>query len=141
MKKIITLVLCLVLVLAMVGCGGKIADNVNRVVGYSALYDEKLINEAFDAIEDKFASEFDGCTLTELKYDADIENKFADEIAKYNKDHEQDKQELIIVVSTFDTDVKGGDGSFNSNETYTNWQWHLVRTLGKNGWEIISWGY
>ena len=32
-------------------------SNVNRVVGYSALYGENSINEAFDVIEKKFAKD------------------------------------------------------------------------------------
>ena len=113
-------------------------SNVNRVVGYSALYDDKLINEACRVVENKFAEEFEGCTLTELRYDVDVENRFAEEIERY---HKEKNQELIVLLSTFDTDGKGGDGSLNPNDTYTNWQWHLVRTADKNSWEIITWGY
>lgn len=113
-------------------------SNVNRVVGYSALYGEELINDAFDVVEKEFAKEFEGCTLTEIRYDEDVENRFADEIARYAT--EKDK-ELIVLLSTFNTDEKGGDGGFNPNDTYTNWQWYLVRTADKNSWEIISWGY
>ena len=64
-------------------------SNVNRVVGYSALYGENSINEAFDVIEKKFAKDFEGCTLTELRYDKDVENRFAEEIEKYHKENNQ----------------------------------------------------
>ena len=124
-------------VLALTGSRGNIS-NVNRVVGYSALYDENSINEAFNVIEKKFAKDFEGCTLTELRYDEDVENKFAEEIEKYRKEN---NQELIVVLSNFDTDKKGGDGEFNPNDTYTNWQWHLVKTANKKSWDIINWGY
>ena len=113
-------------------------SNVNRVVGYSALYGENSINEAFDVIEKKFAKDFEGCTLTELLYDEDVENRFAEEIEKYQKEN---NQELIVVLSTFDTDEKGGDGGFNPNDTYANWQWYLVKTADKKSWKIINWGY
>ena len=89
-------------------------------------------------VEQKFANEFEGCTLTELRYDEEVENRFADEIARYAT---EENQELIVLLSTFNTDEKGGDGSFNPNDTYTNFQWHLVRTADKKSWEIISWGY
>ena len=113
-------------------------SNVNRIVGYSALYDENSINEAFDVIEKKFSKDFEGCTLTELRYDEDVENRFAEEIEKY---HKENNQELIVVLSTFDTDEKGGDGGFDPNDTYADWQWHLVKTADKKSWEIINWGY
>ena len=56
-------------------------------------------------------------------------------------DWKENNQELIVVLLTFNTDEKGGDGEVNPNATYTNWQWHLVKTKDKKNWEIISWGY
>ena len=55
----------------------------------SVLYGENSINEAFDVIEEKFAKDFEGCTLTELRYDKDVENGFAEEIEKYHKENNQ----------------------------------------------------
>lgn len=133
----VLVILVLAAVLVLTGNRGNVS-NVNRVVGYSALYGENSINEAFDVIEKKFAKDFEGCTLTELRYDKDVENRFAEEIEKY---HKENNQELIVVLLTFDTDEKGGDGGVNPNATYTNWQWNLVKTKDKKNWEIISWGY
>ena len=133
----VLVILVLAAVLVLTGNRGNIS-NVNRVVGYSALYGENSINEAFDVIEEKFAKDFEGCTLTELRYDKDVENRFAEEIEKY---HKENNQELIVVLSTFNTDEKGGDGSFNSNDTYANWQWYLVKTADKKSWKIINCGY
>ena len=144
MKKKTIIAICAVLVslgvaivLLLIENRGNVS-NVNRVVGNSAFYSESLINEAFDVIEKKFAKDFKGCTLTELRYDEDVENRFSEEIEKYHKENNQD---LIVVLSTFDTDEKGGDGGFNPNDTYTNWQWHLVKTANKKSWDIINWGY
>ena len=133
----VLVILVLAAVLVLTGNRGNVS-NVNRVVGYSALYGENSINEAFDVIEKKFAKDFEGCTLTELRYDKDVENRFAEEIEKY---HKENNQELIVVLSTFNTDEKGGDGSFNSNDTYDNWQWYLVKTADKKSWKIINCGY
>ncbi len=111
----VLVILVLAAVLVLTGNRGNVS-NVNRVVGYSALYGENSINEAFDVIEKKFAKDFEGCTLTELRYDKDVENRFAEEIEKY---HKENNQELIVVLSTFNTDEKGGDGSFNSQKSYS----------------------
>lgn len=144
MKKKTIIAICAVLVslgvaivLLLIGNRGNVS-NVNRVVGNSAFYSESLINEAFDVIEKKFVKDFKGCTLTELRYDEDVENRFSEEIEKYHKENNQD---LIVVLSTFDTDEKGGDGGFNPDDTYTNWKWYLVKTADKKSWEIINWGY
>ena len=75
-------------VLVLTGNRGNVS-NVKRVVGYSALYGENSIKEAFDVIEKKFAKDFEGCTLTELRYDEDVENRFAEEIEKYHKENNQ----------------------------------------------------
>ena len=126
-----------VTILVMNGNRGNVSA-VNRIVGYSALYDENLINKACDVVEKEFEKEFEGCTLTELRYDIDVENRFAEEIERY---HKEKNQELIVLLSTFNTDEKGGDGGFNPNDTYTNWQWHLVRTADKKIWGIVGRGY
>ena len=73
----VLVILVLAAVLVLTGNRGNVS-NVNRVVGYSALYGENSINEAFD-----------GCTLTELRYDKDVENRFAEEIEKYHKENNQ----------------------------------------------------
>ena len=71
-------------VLVLTGNRGNIS-NVNRVVGYSALYDENSINEAFDVIEKKFAKDFEGCTLTELRYDEDVETDLQKKLRSITK--------------------------------------------------------
>ncbi len=144
MKKKGIIAICAILAVLVVGTALILTDNkgnisnVHRVVGYSARYDDNLIKEACRVVEQKFSEEFEGCTLTELRYDAEVENRFADEISRYAAEN---NQELIVLLSTFHTDKKGGDGSFNPNDTYTNWQWHLVRTEDTNSWEVIGCGY
>ncbi len=126
----------IVIIFIRFGNKGNIS-NVKRVIGYSALYDEELINKAFDAVEDavedKFASDFKGCTLTELRYDENVENRFSDEMMEYNAIH---KKELMIVLSDFDTSRKSKDLGFTPNETYEGWSWSLVRTDNQQEWEV-----
>ena len=111
MKKKSIIVICAVLVisgvatvLVLTGNRGNVS-NVNRVVGYSALYGENSINEAFDVIEKKFAKDFEGCTLTELRYDEDVENRFAEEIEKYHKENNHEGYIIfvfpIIIAQTY----------------------------------------
>lgn len=116
---------------------GDVSD-VKRILGDSALYDDALVNEACSVVEQYFAAEFEGCTLIALAYDEDIENRFAEEIARYKTEK---GQELMVLLSIFTTDKHGGDGSFNPDDVYTDWQWYLVRTPDKDSWEIVSWGY
>lgn len=136
----VTAALALVIGVAVWTARNKTADvsNVERVIGYSALYDEETINAAFDKVEQKFSEGFSGCTLLELRYDADVENKYADDTMRYWQEH---GQELLIVESSFRTDESVTGSSFEPNHTYTGWQWRLVRTQDKAGWEVVDWGY
>ncbi|MBQ4544996.1 MAG: hypothetical protein II996_05450 [Oscillospiraceae bacterium] len=143
MRKYIALVLALVCVMGLVGCSQegnkKPVDNVqiNYTIGHSEIYDENSIKEAFSAVEKKFSEQFVGCTLTELSYNEEIENRFADKRAEYAT---ESNLELIILLSTFTTDENGGDGSLEPNATYTDWQWHLVRSADNKSWEVRDWG-
>lgn len=45
-----------------------------------------------------------------------------------------------MLVSAFDVDASGGDGSLNPNDTYEDWEWVLVRD--KDGtWHHVTHGY
>ena len=113
-------------------------SNVSRIIGYSALYEDETINAAFDAVQKIFSEGFAGCTLLELRYDADVENKYANETMRYWQEH---GQELLIVESSFRTDESVAGSGLEPNRTYDNWHWHLMRTEDNKGWEITGWGY
>ena len=82
-----------------------------------------------------FAMNFDGCTLTKLYYPGDsYADKFDEWAAQYNAD------EAIVIMSSFDVDSSGGDGSLSPNSTYDNWNWVLIRNNGEN-WKHVDHGY
>jgi hypothetical protein len=100
------------------------------------VYREQEIDDAKDIVKRKFKSEFKGCVLTDLWYDEDVSISSSDEWTKqYNAD------EAIVLLSNFDVDSSGGDGSLNPNETYTDWQWILVRNKENSKWTLKTWGY
>lgn len=134
MKKIITLVLVLVCVMSLVGCGGN-AGNVKITEYTSEIYSDTEISDAIDVAIDYFKKEFDGCTLTEITYIGDDKNDDWREFADRNN-----ATDVIVLVSSFDVDASGGDGSLNPNSTYTNWKWILVRT-NSGKWMHVDHGY
>lgn len=145
-KKSVFFIVCIIMAVSitamisiLLGHKGNTA-NVNRVIGTSTLYEKEQINKAFDAVENKFKSDFKGCTLTELRYDKGVENKFVDEMQRYQTLH---NRELMIVLSDFVTDRSAGDLGMIPNETYTDWSWSLVRVEDPQGWEVVEggWGY
>lgn len=133
MKKInvwLSVMLCAALLTA---CGGGNVRNVKRNPGESQLYSNGEINSAMNEVLDFFHKEFDGCTMTEIRYD---EEKYAERQRTESEDH---GREVIILLTDFTVDSSGGDGSLNPNSTYRNYQWTLTRTLF--GWKLQGWGY
>lgn len=130
MKRLIALLLCALL---LTGCTGGDVSRVDRVVGESELYTELEIKRAMNKVMGFFKAEFDGCTLTELRYD---EEKVAERQRAWKEDY---GSEAIILFATFDVDETGGDGSLEPNSTYTRYKWLLTKTMF--GWEIRDWGY
>ena len=135
MKKIkvfLSLMLCLVLLTA---CGGGNISEVGRQMGESAHYSKAEIARAMDQVDDHFRNEFDGCKLLNLRYDEEKTLAEAEEwAAQYGAD------EAIVLLSDFEVDSSGGDGSLNPDSTYRNWKWILTRS-GNGAWELKTWGY
>ena len=46
----------------------------------------------------------------------------------------------MVLLSSFDVDSSGGDGSLNPNSTYDNWMWILVRSKNEE-WKHVDHGY
>ena len=134
MKKLIALMLTLLCLLSLASCGGNVQD-VNRSVYSSERYSDAEIESAIDVAIAYFEKNFEGCTLTEITYLGDDKQDDWQEFAERN--HADD---VIVLVSTFEVDASGGDGSLNPNDTYTNWKWILVRTKGGK-WEHVDHGY
>lgn len=110
--------------------------NVNQIINKSEVYSEKDIENAMATAKRKFKFGYKGCTLTDLWYDENISLSSADSWARqYNAD------EAIVLLSNFNVDSSGGDGSLNPNDTYSDWQWILVRDKGDRNWKLKTWGY
>ena len=110
--------------------------SVNQTIKKSEVYSEKDIEKAMATAKRKFKFGFKGCILTDLWYDEDISLSSAGSWAsQYNAD------EAIVLLSNFDVDSSGGDGRLNPNDTYSDWQWILVRDKGDRNWKLKTWGY
>lgn len=134
MKKQLLNILLLLCLFALTACGGN-TKNVAITDYNSEIYSSNEIEDAIDVTINYFKKEFSGCTLTEITYIGDEKNAGYYDFAERNN-----ADDVIVLVSTFDVDSSGGDGSLNPNETYRNWKWILVRN--NNGkWEHVDHGY
>ena len=134
MKKIVCIILCSLLVFSLSACGGDIS-RVNTHNVNSEIYSQEDINAAIDTIKKEFMMNWGGCTLTEIYYAGDDSSKDHQDWADRNN-----ADEVIVLLSSFDVDSSGGDGSLNPNSTYSDWNWILVRTHGGK-WQHVDHGY
>lgn len=137
MKKITISAFCLILALSLCACGNN-GGNVENVVTEEVkteLYTQEDIDSAIGIIKTEFKDHWKGCTLTEIYFAGDEFSKNHQEWADRN-----DADEVIVLLSSFDVDESGGDGSLNPNSTYDNWMWILVRDNGGE-WRHVDHGY
>lgn len=137
MKKFIIITMLLCCLLGLVGCKNKQGDisNYQTKEVSSSMYSTTDIKSAIDVATRYFQKEFNGCTLKEIYYAGDDKSKGYEDLAQRNN-----AQEAIVLLSKFTTDKNGGDGSLNSNNTYDNWMWILVRNKGEK-WVHVDHGY
>ena len=134
MKKFIAVLLCVVLLFSLSACGGK-TDDVTVPFVESKIYSQEDISLAISTITKEFETGWRGCTLTEIYYAGDdVSAEYQDWAERYNAD------EVIVLLSSFDTDSPAGNSGLNSDFTYKNWNWILVRTSGGD-WKHVDHGY
>lgn len=132
------LILSVILTVFFCSCGElEVEDGIQINIESSSLYEKEEIQSAIDMCVDYFNENYEGCTMTEISYE--------EELCRKEKEHwitQYEEEDAIILTSTFFVDENGGDGSFNPNETYTNWMWILTRS-DSNGaeWTLRTWGY
>ena len=133
---LLSLLLCGVLLAAYQGTrgGGDVSQAAVTPVE-SALYSASDLDAAADTVLRYFQEEFEGCSLRELHYIGDgAAEQFAEWAEQYGV------EEAVVLLSSFDVDASGGDGSLNPHETYKDWQWVLGRSAG-GAWEHLTHGY
>ncbi len=137
MKKFICVFFSCFLILGLSACGGEISANFKTHTVDSQLYTQDEISDAIEIIKNEFEQSPDwaGCTLTEVYY-------AGDEVTRANQSFADDNSadQVIILLSSFDVDSSGGDGSLEANSTYKDWKWILVRS-NSGQWEHIDHGY
>lgn len=124
--------LLLLLAALFTGCGS--TWGMQRNIGASDHYSPAQLEAAMDAVARHFRRHFDGCTLTELRYDEEFSDRYAAEWAQ-----QYDAKNAIVLLSSFDVGPLS-DGSLTPNQTYTRWQWILTSDI-PGIWTLQNWGY
>lgn len=134
MKKCLGILLCVVLMIGLCACSSKGSEVIIKSIE-SDKYSQKEINSAIDVIKDEFLLNWKGCTLKAIYYAGDDITEEHQDWADRNS-----ADEVIVLLSSFDVDSSGGDGSLDPNTNYANWKWILVRTNGGT-WEHVDHGF
>ena len=135
MKRIVTFLLVILLTLSLAGCSRGNIRYLETTIGDSDVYTREDIEKAIDVVSRFFQKEFEGCTLRTIEYNEPETIRRAREWAE-----QYDAQQAIVLISSFYVAPNGGAGSLNTDSTYENWQWILVRNPGEN-WTLKTWGY
>jgi hypothetical protein len=126
--KMVSILLCLV------ACVGNIS-NVESPAVDSQVYSQEEIEQAMQVIEKEFKQNWSGCTLKELYYAGDTMCLEYSEVAgSFESD------EILVLLSSFDDDASGKDGSLNLDSTYTTWKWILARRQNED-LSLVDVGY
>ena len=145
MKKVLHFIVLVAVVggisLLIVSQFGK-SSNAQVSIGESNKFTEEEINEAVSKVKRKFWG-FEGCELTEIWHAEAESNKITEDYLKYGGGSEKniDPDNVIGLLSNFDVDASGGDGSLEPNSTYPEWNWILIRDSKSKKWRIETWGY
>lgn len=134
MKRTIILTAMMVIMLIIIGCGGNI-ENVYIINVNSTIYTKAEIDMAIEETMEYFKLNYNGCTLKEIRYAGDGYKEEMEKLAEH-----YGAEEAIILLSSFEADASDRDGSLNSNITYTDWKWVLIKDHhGK--WKHVDHGY
>ncbi len=133
MKKVVSIMLCIMVVFSLSACQGKVNKAKTQEVE-SSMYSQEDINQAIETIKNDFKSGWKGCTLQEIYYAGDDYSESHKDWASRNN-----ADEVIVLLSNFKT------GSFcsqalNKNSTYSRYNWILVRSEGEQ-WKRVDNGY
>ncbi len=117
-------------------------NNVQVSIGESTKFTEKEIDEAIGSVKKKFMS-FQGCKLTELWYSESKSDRLIKDYLQYGKGSSNGIKEenVMVLLSNFEVNSSGGDGSFEPNSTQSDWQWILIRDSKSDRWRVDDWGY
>ena len=100
----------------------------------STKYSKEELEDALEVALNYFKTHFNGCVLKEISYVGDEKNKDYIDFATRNG-----VEDVIVFTSNFDVGFLGGDGSLNRGDTYTNFNWIIVKKDGT--WVHVGHGY
>ena len=142
MKKIFTYLSMILMIFSLVGCNqNNKPTNINVDIGESTKFSKEEIDNAVDCLKRSF--DFEACTLTKIYYNEEISNTAVEDYLQFGNGsvNKVKAENVIVLLSDFDVDNSGDNPVLNPGETYTNYNWILIRDDKNSDWKVDDWGF
>ena len=142
MKKIAIYLSMILIIFSLAGCNqNNESSDINVDIGESTKFSKEEINNAVDCL--KISFDFEACTLTKIYYNEEISNTAVENNLQFGNGSENKvkAENVIVLLSDFDVDNSGDNPVLNPGETYTNYNWILIRDDKNSNWKVDDWGF
>lgn len=142
MKKIFTYLSMILMIFSLVGCNqNNKPTNIKIDIGESTKFSKEEIDNAVDCLKRSF--DFEACTLTKIYYNEEISNTAVEDYLQFGNGsvNKVKAENVIVLLSDFDVDNSGNNPVLNPGETYTNYNWILIRDDKNSDWKVDDCGF
>jgi len=146
MKRTILLILLVCLsIIFLSACSDDVSkiDRIELEIGNSVRFTQKEIMNAVHDVIKTFNADFSGCTLTHLWYDEEKSEAILNSYITTGRGSVNgiDRENVIVLLSNFEVGSSGHCQSLESNNTYKNWNWILIRDTKNGTWRVDDKGF
>lgn len=142
MKKIVIYLSMILMIFSLVGCNqNNKSTNIKLDIGESTKFSKEEIDNAVDCLKRSF--DFEACTLTKIYYNEEISNTAVEDYLQFGNEYvnKVKAENVIVLLSDFDVDNSGDNPVLNPGETYTNYNWILIRDDKNSDWKVDDCGF
>ena len=142
MKKIVIYLSMILMIFLLVGCNqNNKPTNIKVDIGESTKFSKEEIDNAVDCLKRSF--DFEACTLTKIYYNEEISNTAVEDYLQFGNGsvNKVKAENVIVLLSDFDVDNSGDNPVLNPGETYTNYNWILIRDDKNSNWKVDDCGF
>ena len=142
MKKIVIYLSMILMIFLLVGCNqNNKPTDIKLDIGESTKFSKEEIDNAVDCLKRSF--DFEASTLTKIYYNEEISNTAVEDYLQFGNGsvNKVKDENVIVLLSDFDVDNSGDNPVLNPGETYTNYNWILIRDDKNSDWKVDDWGF
>lgn len=142
MKKIVIYLSMILMIFLLVGCNqNNKPTDIKLDIGESTKFSKEEIDNAVDCLKRSF--DFEACTLTKIYYNEEISNTAVEDYLQFGNGsvNKVKAENVIVLLSDFDVDNSGNNPVLNPGESYTNYNWILIRDDKNSDWKVDDCGF